>query len=437
MKKELSAIALGMLLAGCGGSSGGDGDRSDSPSESSTPTVFADVVYYSPKCAIERPAQGIRFIVHDEDGDIIREQTSDAQGHVELDWDNGEAHLTTLRNTIDENGEVNQSISTAIDLKHGDLGKVSMSDVTMNQQCECESFEVDYSQITQAYSDDYIVTINGSYNDNQNSHVVESCKINGIFEPISLVAYNQYDDLSLVYAARLEPTGTEENNTFQVKVEQLIAAEQIFAETNQESNWFTSFASTPFGIEAWHTTTNDYPLVFNALYFNNYIQTNTSSVLAEDEQFRAVYRSLKREKVDDLARFYDLNLPDNSVELLTETQNILQGLNSNTSASYNLSKLTPSYDRMFTRLTGNGLPIWRIVAPISGVFPELDLPSDIQSQLEESEYTSLYISIAGHNLLGNIDEYRKLSAESSREAGFEVPSYQDFIVHESITLTMK
>ncbi len=301
--------------------------------------VTADAVYYSPKCDIERPAQNVRFVAHDVDGSIIREQKTNSQGHIELNWNNGETHLTIVRNNIDEEGYAEQNLITEVSLKAGDLGKVFILDGTMDKQCECQDVHIDFSEITQTFDDDYDIYVNNSSTSGYNDDIEESCLINGEYEPISVTVIHQYDDTLPAFAARVMPTKSNVQETFRVGMDQLSQSSHVNILLNNDGNAVWTSANTEFGSEAWVDHRGQNAFVFDELHDDNYIYNSYFQTIQDLTPLSFRHRGYKRSKVNDLSKTYDLGLPNNSVQILSETQLLLENLSNESSAKYDFSGL--------------------------------------------------------------------------------------------------
>ncbi len=148
MKRELSALAFGIMLAGCGGSSGGSDASGVYQSDD---RVFGELRNNAVKCNISEPLVSADVIVHSDDGSIISESSTDAAGKFDIQWPKKAAHLTLTYKKTNENLSAEVSVDTMLNIQAGDVGITNVFSSSLNERCDCEFFNIDFSDIKANY----------------------------------------------------------------------------------------------------------------------------------------------------------------------------------------------------------------------------------------------------------------------------------------------
>ncbi|MCL1077162.1 hypothetical protein D5R81_03425 [Parashewanella spongiae] len=438
MRKIFCALAMATVVSGCGGSSGDSHDPTHGvatlPPPPLIPKVIADVVYYSPKCLIERPINDARFVVHESNGNVLREEKTDSQGHLEVKWDGNESHLTSVLNPIDDDGSTTTLLDTELNLKKGDLGKIYVQNRLLDSQCDCRDFTVDFSEISAFYNSDYEFLVDGSSTTTGEYHNVTACKERGVFRPVSLTLSNRYSQGLPVFAAKVEFDDTQSDHRVVLTHDDLVQGDALNLDPEGILNNVGVTANTDFGNVYLDSRFNE-AVIFDGLYENYYVNNAEYFSVDAGDSSSISFRSFQRIKVDDVTKTYFFSLPDNSQALIANTQQLLEALDSDVPATYDFSTLNRSYDKIYLRVAGDNSPTWRINAQVSGVFPSLSLPQDIEAQFEDAQNVSLYLSVTDYDLIkGGIDEWRSEAAKYSRIDSGKWTPYLENVTHERILI---
>ena len=408
MKKELSAIAAGMILAGCGGSSGGGSDNSP---ETPQRTVTADMKFSS-RCDVEEPADGIRFITHRADGSILSEVNTGADGKLSIPWNNDSAHLTMSYK--DDQGET--EVYTRLNLSAGDLGVQKIYLSNLNSQCECKTLSFDVSDIEAQFYDSDLYIGNNQY---KPGYTTEICKSGGSFPLISFTViprsgdaprantfnYNQYPE---------QPTVIElDSSMFFADISRSEQLEVNYISSSFDVRKYT-FSETPYGRMSWINWENE-PYIFPNLFEHNFVTGNLFEYVDTNENGDIYYASQRRKRVNSTAETIDINIPENKEEMLLKTAELLLSLTENSATAFDFTNIGEGRNIVTFELSQSSVASWRIQAPLTGVLPDFDLPNDIQNELQKIERPDFTVQVYGYHSGLSADDFRDKVAEINRQ----------------------
>ncbi|RYV03696.1 hypothetical protein SOPP22_03425 [Shewanella sp. OPT22] len=439
MKRELSALVFGLMLAGCGGSSGSKKDDSAKAVTPPTPTVSAETVYRAAKCDIETPASNVRFFVHEKNGGLLSEAQSQS-GAVSIPWGDNAQHLTIAYEDISSDGSKTLSIRSELELTSGDLGKITLFDSRLNQQCNCQNVTFDLSQIRSFYSDDYYdIFIDSSRAYGSEIFTTEFCASGDSLSPVSVII-RPISDGERGAVARIELDQHVTGSVIQLTPNLFDAEENqgriVNVASNREQQNFWTFARTEHGHEGYSSHGAYIPQIYPGIFDNNYIETSSFDTIFSNESSYVEYYTSKSEKIVDIAATYDMTLPEkeSGYTLLAETRELLEGFGVGSETEYDFAGSHAGYQELYMRLYGDDIPSWRVYAPIKGQIPELSLPSDIEQQFDTDKSASFILILSQYNTSGTFNDYRAERAKFSKSDSLLWPAYFDNHQRDSIRI---
>lgn len=100
----------------------------------------------SNQCEMLSPDLSARFLIHDNDGNILSEHKTDSDGHLEIEWNHANQHITQLTYTEPNNPDSDVTVSTYLNAPANDLGKL-VHYIDNDIGCECDEIEIDISEL--------------------------------------------------------------------------------------------------------------------------------------------------------------------------------------------------------------------------------------------------------------------------------------------------
>jgi hypothetical protein len=419
------------LLTACGGSSS---DVSPTPGPTPAPTakLTAELKYSALKCDLTMPIMGADIIVHKQDGSILSQSKSTADGNINIDWPTEAKHISMVMNV---DGETR--VETFTEVVAGDLGRFKYTKSSLDSSCSCEVFNFDTSDVNAVYSS-FTPLIDGS-----NSLSQTYCKNDGVYAPVNIVLMPSQSGVS-GYAATLDLNGKDPNQS-------IVISSGLFGNSDNEGIMLNAnilptqpanvrlrtFSETEYGRVNWINWEYE-PQVFSGLYTNNFFTASVAESMGGNEFGDLFYVTSSRIRVTDANAVLSLNLQQNQNQLLEQTNVILSGMVNDGPSAYDFSTIGTGKTLLVAEIAESGLARWSVEAPLSGTMPELILPDAIEAKFEQMSNPRMMITIYGYNThnASQFNEYRKQRAVISRDTTKLRSSFFDNYVYELIDVSL-
>ncbi|MBM7071122.1 hypothetical protein JQC92_03565 [Shewanella sp. 202IG2-18] len=412
MKKKLSALAFGILLAGCGGSGGGKEEKPPQGVNPTTPVVTAEVKFTS-SCEVEEPAEGIRFIAHGADGSIIDEIKTDSEGKVSIPWDGDKKHLTIA---FEEDDGGATQVTTRLELSEGDLGVQRIYRSNLDEQCECKTLSFDISDIENQLFNTDLYLENRKYQDGDTRTI---CKTNGRYPLISFSAVSQ--DSSIPPRSNTLDYNNYPDEPTRVRLDSSMFFADISRSSMLDVNYISSsldvrkrtFAETRDGRKAW-LKWDEQPYIFPNLYENNFVTGGLFEYVESSDNGDIYYSSQRRKRVGSTAGTITIEVPENQSLMLEKTVELLVALTEDSQITYDFTDIGAGRSLVSLNLSLSNGASWQVRSPLSGVLPDLELPEDVKSAFEATDSADFYLTVFGYHSGLNANEFRRKTAEINR-----------------------
>lgn len=412
LNKWTLTITIAMFLTACGGgdnsddsSNTGNSSSNDGISQLKLNTVVAN------RCGIESPKSGVQVLFHDAVGNVIEEHKTDLQGELEVDWPSNAMHFSTVAEnyTTASFSFKTLSVDTIMDFEGGDFGVINFTDRRDTVGCNCKKVSFPFQTLAEDAPDTWLYLGDAKFNLNPYSYnpPVEWCDGKGAMDiqlisadgqtslagSVDLSGIDEYilslDDFTqvgvMVDTAAISSahdifgysTDGWSNNTF--------ATEPVFVyPTMSEYNYVSSFIGEQIQIgkaTAFSKVTSKYKVDS---------QGKTSQVMLWDVHsgFKSAAYSFVKEFATEKAPYqYDFSNISNEIAL---THFILN-------ARY-----------------GGGIAEWSLWGGVSGIMPDISLPSELEAIFGSLEEPNLWVGVRSYGDEKSLAEWRMLLAERSR-----------------------
>jgi hypothetical protein len=427
--KIVILLSFVMQLSACGG---GSDDTAPAAKPIPAAKLTLELQYQANKCDITSPISGADIILHRQDGSMLSQSKSTADGKVNIDWPVEAKHFSIA---VDVDGET--QVDTYTEAVASDFGILQYTKASLDNSCSCETFSFDTSEVKAVYSG-FTPLIN-----NNESLKKNYCKNNGRYAPVNIVLMPNQSGVS-AYAAELDLNDKDASQT-------ILISSSIFDGSNNLGvlltthvqplqpfdTRFTTYSETEYGRINWLTWQNE-PQIFSNLYSNNFISSHFGENMGGNQYGDLYYFSSARKRVTNSTVDQVLALPQNQLQFLEQTNVILSSMVSDGPTSYDFSTIGTGKVLLSVRLFESGVADWSVEAPLSGSMPELSLPSSIEEKFEKMTNPKMTVMIYGYNahLPNQFNEHRQQRAKRSREQSGVRSSQVDNYVYEIIDITL-
>lgn len=421
-----------MQLIACGGGSSGSEDSAATAKPTPTAKLTLELQYQAYKCDITSPVSGADIIFHRQDGSILSQIKSAADGKVNIDWPAEAKHISIA---VDVNGET--KINTYTDAVASDFGVLRYREASLDNSCSCETFTFDVSEVKAVY---------GGFTPliNSNESITQTyCKNNERYAPVTIVLMPSQAGVS-GFAAELDLNGKDASQT-------ILISSSLFGNSNNVgvlltasvvpfqpfNTRFRTYSETEYGRINWLGWQHE-PQIFPNLYANNFVSSYFDENMGGNQYGDLYYFSSVQKRVTNPTVEQFLELPQNQFQLLEQTDVILSSMVNDGPTNYDFSTIGKGKILLSVRLGENGIADWSVEAPLTGVMPELSLPSEIELKFERMTNPKMYVMIYGYNthLPSQFNEYRQQRAKRSREQSGVRSSQIDNYVYELIDIRL-
>jgi hypothetical protein len=426
-------LAAGIIgLVGCGG---GDGDDSSSAGGGSADgRLTGDIVYYAMQCDVSQPAVGTDIIVHRKDGSILSQSKVPSTGKFDIAWPSDAYHFTYAQQ-ID--GEL--FVHSKLNVVAGDIGIVGERNANIDSACACSDYEFDLSDVKANYSG-YSVYIDGK----NTTSSAKVCEQDGTLPPVNLVLTPTYDDGLTPYAAQIDVNGFADNSTIyvapsifenQANEGVVLNAELSSGNENIYDPEFRTFSETDNGRVNWI----QWPMsaqVFPGLFANNFITYSNFEALGGDDYGQVFYYTSRRHRVSDPNDTQVVQLQQNQQKMLQSTDAILNSFSEDGASNYDFTGIGSGKTMLQIDFGQSSIANWTIEAPLKGTFPDLDLPTNLQTPFEKISQANLSVMIYGYfsHSATQYNQFRAKVAEIQRTDLKTRSSFYDNYVIEQISV---
>ncbi|MDD8060488.1 hypothetical protein [Shewanella metallivivens] len=423
---------LGVIgLTGCGG---GSDDTSPDTGGSPDGRLTGDIVYYAAACDVSQPAVGTDIIVHRKDGSILSQSKVPSTGKFDIAWPSDAYHFSYAQQI---NGEL--FVYSRLNVVAGDIGIVGERNSNLDSACSCSDFNFSLSDIHSAYNG-YTVYLDG---DNKTTRA-NVCKQDGQFPPVNLVLTPSHDDGLTSYAAQIDVNNYAANRTIYVEpsIFENAANESVLldavlssANSNIEYPDFRTFSETDYGRVNWIPWVMS-PHVFPGLFANNFITSSHFDHLGGDDYGEVYYYTSRRHRVTDPGDTQVVQLQQNQQKMLQSTDAILSSFSEDGASNYDLTGIGTGKTLLQVDFGQNGIAHWTIEAPLKGTFPDLDLPTNLQTPFEQITQANLSVMIYGYfsHSSSQYNQFRTKVAELQRADLKTRSDFYDNYVIEQISV---
>ncbi|MGX9462718.1 hypothetical protein ACWXWU_16015 [Shewanella sp. A14] len=425
-------LILGVIgLSGCGG--GGDDSSSDSGG-SPDGRLTGDVVYYATQCDITQPAVGADIIVHRKDGSILSQSKVPSTGKFDIAWPSDAYHFSYAQQI---NGEL--FVNSKLNVVTGDIGIMGERNANLDSACACSDYDFDLSDVKANYSG-YSVYIDG----NNSTSSTKVCEQDGTLPPVNLVLTPTNDDGLTSYAAQIDVNGFADNSTIyvdpslfenQANEGVVLNAELSSGNENIYSPEFGTFSETDNGRVNWISWFMS-PHVFPGLFANNFITSSNFEPLGGDDYGQVFYYTSRRHRVTDPDDTQVVQLQQNQQKMLQSTDAIFNSFTENSASNYDFTGIGTGKTLLQINFGQSSIANWTIEAPLKGTFPDLDLPSNLQTPFEQITQANLSVLIYGYfsHSATQYNQFRAKRVELQRADLKTRSSFYDNYVVEQISV---
>ena len=415
-------LILGVFgLVGCGGGSSDDSTSGGGGTQDGRLT--GDVVYYAAACDVTQPAVGADLIVHRKDGSILSQSKVPSTGKFDIAWPSDAYHFSYAQQI---NGEL--FVYSKLNVVAGDIGIVGERNTNIDSACACSDFNFSLSDVNANYNG-YTVFIDGK----SNWSSARVCKQDGQFPPVNLVLSQTYANGVTSYAAQIDVNGYAANSTIYVAPSIFENAENEGVELNAElssansniySPKFRTFSETDYGRVNWI----EWPVsahVFPGLFANNFITYSNFEQLGGDDYGQVFYYTSRRHRVTDPDSTQVVQLQQNQQKMLQSTDAILSSFNEDGASNYDFTGIGTGKTLLQVNFGQSGIANWTIEAPLKGTFPDLDLPTNLQTPFEQISQANLSVMIYGY-FSHSATQYNQFRAKTVELQRADLKTRSDF-----------
>lgn len=379
------------------------------------------------KCDARAANTSAKVILHRKDGSVMSTHQPNASGRLDIDWPADAAHITLVTTS---NGELR--LDTQLVRSSGDLGINAAYDDSLNLQCECKTLDVNGAELAAAYPDHKIL-LRGARLDSVNS--TEFCKVPGSeYASVDLwLTPTIANDKS--YGALLD---VNQNNASLVLTADLVSdAANEGVDVSFYDNYDGISRAYTYGLNKdgrrHFMRSPDILSVFPGIYSNNYLQLFHSRDLGSTAEGSLSYHAGRRIKVTEPTQVQTVDIADNEQAMLASVNALLQGIASGSAVNYDLGNIGTNRAGLMVFVNGNGM-YWSINGPLKGTFPDLQLPAEIEAQLETADIQQISFQSSGYRQAGGINALREQLATESRSGTKLRPAFFDNYDYEDITV---
>ncbi len=238
---------------------------------------------------------------------------------------------------------------------------------------------------------------------------------------MNIVLKDEYS--SVHYAAQLDLDGRDSNKDVVIEQAMMTGNDNLgrlvsvnFISDNNYNLSKRTFSESLYG-RINRFSWDDEPVIFSGLFENNFVTGNQGYELGNNELGRICYSGQRRIRADEKST-KTINVPQNSQRLLAVSQQIMQGVNSESiEVDYDFSGIGNGRSIFEIRMYDNQDISWSITGPLSGTIPDLDLPTNIETRLSQMSSPGLSIATYGYHFSGTYHQYLAKYAQESRKTG--------------------
>ncbi|MCG9738125.1 hypothetical protein L1D32_08150 [Shewanella insulae] len=433
--KGTPLLLSGIVLTACGGGS----DETDNNQNSTTPAahIVGEFKTTATQCGYSVANTDVTLVVHKADGSVLSQHQVDDQGKFDILWPNEAKHLTTV---WQDNG--NYNIDTSLNLNVSDMGIQGFYSDALNENCTCQDVSIDYSDIGAAYPN-HQLQINNAIKDTSTPDNYHLCRApQETFKPFDLLLLPTNDADEQAYGALIETPNEQSVITISADMfseEENQAKKVNYSNANLDATAIYAFGSNDNGRTHFQYQQLDYYNLQPDLYVlpklnpKNFIQAYRDVQLRNDPESLVWYYGGRRHLVNDPDENQEIVLPENEFELLQTMTDI--AANSNSALNYDFTNLNTEYQALQLRIVSTNLD-WTIFADLSGVIPDLKLPTAMEENLS-TQVESVNLTLFGYFHAKGMNNIREAWAKESRSDSKIRPDYFDNYVVESISTEIR
>lgn len=432
LKKWTPVLLSSALLTACGGSSSNDeGNTGGGNVPQPTGRAVGELQVMANQCDYKEPQTSATIIVHSENGSVVSEHQVDSEGKFDIPWTSDAKHLTTV---VETDGRY--SINTTMDFTTGDIGIKTSYSQTLDSRCNCEEVTIDFSDIGVAYPNHQLWS---GFNilDTDTPYIRLACRVNQeAFTPMDIFVLPIDDNNVEAFGALIEIDSMDTS---------LVVSADIFNEPKNQAVKVNYSAGT-YDINNVYSYANSiqgrrhrqFESVSGSIYSlpelnsDSFIQAFRDINLGNNESGNVNYSADRRYRIEDPNSHYELFTPTNEYQLLDDLNTMLASVGS--SMSYDFSNLDSGY-QAFTLSIESANMDWQVNGGLTGVIPDLALPSAIEDNLNQ-QIEELSLITFGYNQSSSVDELRRMWAEESRSNSYLRPAYFDNYVAERVSVNI-